>query len=56
MLSLTIEEYESYKDQAWCYICKRRFWDTKDKIYHTFGDHCQCTGKYRCVLDNKHGV
>ena len=49
MISLTYEEDESYENQKFCYICKKRFTNNNIKVR----DHCYFTGKYReplCIL------
>ena len=43
MIPLTHEENESYKNQTFCYICKKRFTSNNEKVR----DHCHFTGKYR---------
>ena len=37
MISLTDEENESYENQKFCYICKKRFTNDNKKVR----DHCQ---------------
>ena len=48
MISLTDEENESYENQKFCYICKKRFTNDNKKVT----DHCHFTGKYRGAAHN----
>ena len=49
MLSLTIEEFESWKCHKVFCICKEES-DAKDKHYRKVRDHYHFTGKYRTGL------
>ena len=49
MISLTDEENESYENQKFCYICKKRFTNDNKKVR----DHCHFTGKYRGAAHNR---
>ena len=42
MIYLTDEENESYKNQKFCYICKKRFTNDNEKVR----DYCHFTEKY----------
>ena len=46
MISLTDEENESYENQEFCYICKKRFTKDNKKVKHF-------TGKHRGAAHNK---
>ena len=56
MIPLTYEE-KSYREQKFCYICKREFNTNKNdknafKLYHKVRDHCHSTGKFRGAAHN----
>ena len=50
MISLTDDKNESYENQKFCHICKKRFTTTNNKKVK---DHCHFTGKYRGAVHNK---
>ena len=49
MIYLTDEENESYENQKFCYICKKRFTNDNKKVR----DHCHFTGKYIGAAHNR---
>ena len=49
IISLKDEENESYENQKFCYICKKRFTNDNKKVRH----HCHFTQKYRAGAHNK---
>ena len=51
MISLTIEENNSYHEQKVCCICRKEF-SADNKKYYKVRDHCHYTGKYRGAVHN----
>ena len=49
MIFLKEKEKESYGNQKFCYICKKRFTNDNKKVK----DRCHFTGKYRGAAHSK---